>query len=186
VAGSVADESWSQADDYSYADSRDNYEEDISGAGHGHMPRRPTDVLRTLADYNTGPLELHDEGEGEYWEDEDEDDENRFVNYSLLSHIAVQLRDKIPRGTHVKGSIPYPRAFTGKDIVVCSNLFPFRELELTGFSVDNSNPDTTRTSNQSWSIHQRQARSIASCSKPAKSTLLLRSRMGWSCSPGWR
>jgi hypothetical protein len=62
----------------------------------------------------------------------------------------------------------------------------FRELELTGYPVNNSNPDTTRTSNQSWSIHQRQACSIASCSKPAKSTLLLRSRMGWSCSPGWR
>jgi hypothetical protein len=119
------DESWSQADDYSYTDPQDNYEEDPSGAGPGHVPRRPTDMLRTLADYNTGPLELHDEGEGEYWEDEDEDDENRFVNYSLLSHIAVQLRDKIPRGTHVKGSIPYPRAFTGKDIVVCSNLSSF-------------------------------------------------------------
>ena len=61
----------------------------------------------------------------------------------------------------------------------------FRDLELTGYPVNNSNPDTTRTSNQSRSIHQRQARSIAGCSKPAKSTLLLRSRMGWSYSPGW-
>lgn len=68
-----------------------------------------------------GPLELHDEDEDEYWEDEEEDD-SRFVNFSLLSHIAVQLRDKVPRGTHVKGSIPYPRAFTGKDIVVSAYL----------------------------------------------------------------
>lgn len=76
-------------------------------------------MLRTLGDYGPrGPLELHDEAEDEYWEDEEDDDESRFVNFSLLSHMAVQLRDKVPRGTHVKGSIPYPRAFTGKDIVV--------------------------------------------------------------------
>ena len=53
----------------------------------------------------------------DYWDDAEEDGD-RFINYFLLSHIAVQLRDKIPRGTHVKGSIQYPRAFTGKDIVV--------------------------------------------------------------------
>ncbi|CAG8681770.1 4916_t:CDS:2, partial [Acaulospora colombiana] len=29
----------------------------------------------------------------------------------------ASMKDRIPRGTHVKGSIPYPRAFTGKDIV---------------------------------------------------------------------
>ncbi|KAJ7132313.1 Dbl-like domain-containing protein [Mycena epipterygia] len=76
-------------------------------------------MLRDLASYvPRGPLELHDDAEDAYWEDEEEDDdESRFVNFSLLSNIAVQLRDKVPRGTHVKGSIPYPRAFTGKDIV---------------------------------------------------------------------
>ena len=52
----------------------------------------------------------------------EEDDPMRYVNWGLLSHIAVRLRDKVPRGTHVKGSIPYPRAFTGKDIVVSSHL----------------------------------------------------------------
>jgi hypothetical protein len=62
-----------------------------------------------------GPLELHEEDE-----DEDEElEEDRFVNLSLLSHLANRLRDRVPRGTHVKGSIPYPMAFTGKDIVVC-------------------------------------------------------------------
>jgi hypothetical protein len=54
---------------------------------------------------------------GEYGDEE----ETRFVNFALLSHLAVLLRDKVPRGTHVKGSIAYPRAFTGKDIVVCIN-----------------------------------------------------------------
>ncbi|KAJ7780269.1 CNH domain-containing protein [Mycena maculata] len=87
-------------------------------AGPSGVDRRPSEMLRDLASVAPrGPLELHDEVEQEYWEDEDEDDETRFVNFSLLSHIAVQLRDKVPRGTHVKGSIPYPRAFTGKDIV---------------------------------------------------------------------
>ncbi|KAK0214906.1 CNH domain-containing protein [Armillaria fumosa] len=69
-----------------------------------------------------------------YWEDEEED-ENIFVNFSLLSHIAVQLRDKVPRGTHVKGSIPYPRAFTGKDIVSTIQSQIQRELAINhGFS----------------------------------------------------
>ncbi|KAF8990664.1 Dbl-like domain-containing protein [Cyathus striatus] len=96
------------------------YEEDMPAGG---VLRRPTDMLKTLADFkHDEPLGLHDNvvaaGEdGEYWEDEEEEDENRFVNISLLSHMAVQLRDKVPRGTHVKGNIPYPRAFTGKDIV---------------------------------------------------------------------
>ncbi|KAJ6474687.1 signal transducer [Mycena vitilis] len=86
--------------------------------GPSGVDRRPSEMLRDLASYAPrGPLELHDEADG-YWEDDDdEEDETRFVNFSLLSHIAVQLRDKVPRGTHVKGSIPYPRAFTGKDIV---------------------------------------------------------------------
>jgi hypothetical protein len=59
-------------------------------------------------------LELHEEEEKDLY-----DDERRFINPSFLSHLAIQLRDEVPRGTHVKGSIPYPRAFTGKDIVVC-------------------------------------------------------------------
>ena len=58
----------------------------------------------------------YDEEEGLYTDSEE--DESLFVNFALLSHLAVRLRDRVPRGTHVKGSIPYPRAFTGKDIVV--------------------------------------------------------------------
>ena len=102
---------------YVYADSYDGPE----GLAPGGDLHRATEMLRSIADYSPrGRLELHDEPQDEFWEDEDEDDESRFVNFSLLSHIAVQLRDKVPRGTHVKGNIPYPRAFTGKDIVVCT------------------------------------------------------------------
>lgn len=63
-------------------------------------------------------LALHDaeyDSEEEFDEVEEED---RFVNLALLSHLAVRLRDKVPRGTHVKGGIPYSRAFTGRDVVV--------------------------------------------------------------------
>ncbi|KIY68054.1 Dbl-like domain-containing protein [Cylindrobasidium torrendii FP15055 ss-10] len=66
----------------------------------------------------------------DYWEGDPEDDESRFINFSLLSHIAVQLRDKVPRGTHVKGSIPYPKAFTGKDIVSTVQSLIQRELAI--------------------------------------------------------
>jgi len=75
-------------------------------------------MLRSLADFDHNTVDMSETAQDEYWEDEEEEDETRFVNFSLLSHIAMQLRDKVPRGTHVKGSIPYPRAFTGKDIVV--------------------------------------------------------------------
>jgi RHO1 GDP-GTP exchange protein 1/2 len=89
----------------------------------------PSEMLHTLAEGSPGEItELAPEDGGEYWEDEEED-ENRFINYSMLSHMAVQLRDKVPRGTHVKGSIPYPRAFTGKDIVVSN--FKFDQGSLT-------------------------------------------------------
>jgi hypothetical protein len=63
------------------------------------------------------------EDEDDFFDSESDDpDPDRFVNFSLLSHLAVRLRDKVPRGEHVKSSIPYPRAFTGKDIVVSPTL----------------------------------------------------------------
>lgn len=86
--------------------------------------RRPTEMERLTERLTAikGPLELHHqepEEEIDWIEDESEgEDDTRFVNFSLLSHIAMRLKDRVPRGTHVKGSIPYPRAFTGKDIVV--------------------------------------------------------------------
>ncbi|KAH7105901.1 Dbl-like domain-containing protein [Auriculariales sp. MPI-PUGE-AT-0066] len=83
----------------------------------GPSTRRVSDFERM----NAMKLELHDEeyeDDGyEEEEEEDEDDVDRFVNLALLSHIAVKVRDQVPRGTHVKGGIPYQRAFTGRDIV---------------------------------------------------------------------
>ncbi|KAJ7308583.1 Dbl-like domain-containing protein [Mycena albidolilacea] len=111
--------------DASYADSRaDPFfsfgESPSNVAGPSNVSRSPTGLLQVISNYNEnerGRLELHGDEEDEYWDEEEEDDETRFINFSLLSHVAVQFRDKVPRGTHVKGSIPYPRAFTGKDVV---------------------------------------------------------------------
>lgn len=88
---------------------------DYDGASRGTQ-----DFGSTASQHPRGHLGLHDDGDGDFYEDGEEEEDNidQFINSSFLSNIAVQLRDKVPRGTHVKGSIPYPRAFTGKDIVV--------------------------------------------------------------------
>lgn len=96
-------------DSYDMADNHD-----WAAAGPSNLSRRNTNVIREIAEFDHRPLELHAEEEEDFF-----DDVRRFINPALLSHLAVQLRDTVPRGTHVKGSIPYPRAFTGKDIVVC-------------------------------------------------------------------
>ncbi|KAG6830360.1 hypothetical protein H0H87_008366 [Tephrocybe sp. NHM501043] len=96
--------------------------------GPSNITRRPTELLHEImfGGQGRGVLELHDEDE-EYY-DEDDEEPDRFVNFSLLSHLAVQLRDKVPRGEHVKGNIPWPRAFTGKDIVSTIQTQISREL----------------------------------------------------------
>ncbi|KAF8626558.1 hypothetical protein AX15_004807 [Amanita polypyramis BW_CC] len=98
------------------------YAEDDGGSRH------PTDLLVNIRDFT--PNQPYEPAEDEYWEYEDEDDETRYVNFAMLSHMAVQLRDKVPRGTHVKGSIPYSRAFTGKDIVSTIQSIIQRELAI--------------------------------------------------------
>lgn len=85
---------------------------DISG------PDDPLEDIRALGRDGEIWEQRHISDEERLWDTASEDSETQFVNYSLLSHLAVRLRDTVPRGTHVKGSIPYPRAFTGKDIVV--------------------------------------------------------------------
>ncbi|SCZ90108.1 BZ3500_MvSof-1268-A1-R1_Chr1-3g01781 [Microbotryum saponariae] len=40
-----------------------------------------------------------------------------FLNPALLSHLAVLLRDYIPRSTHTKSNREYPRSFTSQDII---------------------------------------------------------------------
>ncbi|EAU90407.2 signal transducer [Coprinopsis cinerea okayama7 len=87
-------------------------------AGPSNISHRVTQDL--IAMRNFDPRALLDDSPNhyeEYGDDDNFDDPTMFINLALLSHIAVQLQLKVPRGTHVKGSIPYPRAFTGKDIV---------------------------------------------------------------------
>ena len=86
-------------------------------AGPSNLDRRNTNVIEQIKNFAPKPLNLHEEEEADLLIDEDA---RRFINLSLLSHLAVQLYDNVPRGTHVKGSVPYPRAFTGKDVVVCA------------------------------------------------------------------
>lgn len=109
--GSQAAYSYSGVDrGYSYTSSYDGYE-----PGPSTLQRTPSAVLRDIANYT--PPDPRDEDD-ELWEEPDEIGADEFINCALLSHLAVHLRDKVPRGTHVKGSIPYTGAFTGKDIVV--------------------------------------------------------------------
>ena len=102
-------------------DSNDSNDRDDWEAGPSDLSRRNTKVIYGLANFDPRThLKLHEE------EDMYDDHDRRFINPSFLSHLAIQLRDKVPRGTHVKGNMPYPRAFTGKDIVVCQSSRPSR------------------------------------------------------------
>ncbi|KAG8970658.1 hypothetical protein FRC05_000516 [Tulasnella sp. 425] len=109
------------------------WDESGGGMGDDRAMDHLLDIKRRL-----GKLEVHDPdqdafdgvGDDDYFDEEDEDD-SRFINLALLSHIAVRLRDKVPRATHVKGSIPYPRAFTGKDIVSTIQSIIQREILIT-------------------------------------------------------
>lgn len=48
-----------------------------------------------------------------------------IVKPQLIKDLAVQFKDNVPRGTHVKGSVPFETSFTGKDIVsTIRELFP--------------------------------------------------------------
>jgi RHO1 GDP-GTP exchange protein 1/2 len=89
-----------------------------------NLLRRPSAVLREIMSDTRAVQQAvrsrSDQEEEAHWQtDYGDEEETRFVNSAWLSNLAVVLRDKVPRGTHVKGSVPYPRAFTGKDIVVC-------------------------------------------------------------------
>ena len=44
------------------------------------------------------------------------------VKPQLVKDIAVQFKDKVQRGRHIKGSVPFDSSFTGKDIVVSVNV----------------------------------------------------------------
>jgi hypothetical protein len=49
----------------------------------------------------------------------------RFIDMAYVSNVVSVLRDKMPCGTQTKGSIRYPEAFTGRDIVVRSQPYFF-------------------------------------------------------------
>lgn len=62
------------------------------------------------------------DGDGMYRDDDEdsveEENEMNFFMPSLESHVAVQLRDRVERNTHIKGGISWPASFTGRDVVV--------------------------------------------------------------------
>ncbi|KAK2464009.1 hypothetical protein APHAL10511_003953 [Amanita phalloides] len=96
--------------------------------GPSHIQPAVDNYEKILQSVGQFPLESTQDDDHSDPSSLEEDDPMRFVNWALLSHIAVRLRDRVPRGTHVKGSIPYPRAFTGKDIVSAIHFQIQREL----------------------------------------------------------
>jgi hypothetical protein len=39
------------------------------------------------------------------------------INPALLSHIAVFVKDNVPKDEHTRGAVPFPSSFTGSDVV---------------------------------------------------------------------
>ena len=96
-------------------------DEYLNIASTTNVQRRPTYILKAIMSDDRGrrgPLGLHVDQDEDFSRDDLEESDDSFVNFAFLSNLAVQLRDKVPRGTHVKGGVPHPHAFTGKDIVV--------------------------------------------------------------------
>lgn len=131
--------------------------------------RHHEEMQRTIASIK-GPLELHEDDDD--FEDIDEDPD-RFVILALLSHLAVRLRDKVPRGTHVKGSIPYDHAFTGKDIVVRSNSETARNLAESILIVYYPISNSEGTPCQSRNFHKRSTHGFGGRSQPSEPVVLL-------------
>ncbi|WVR06073.1 hypothetical protein IAU60_003101 [Kwoniella sp. DSM 27419] len=77
-------------------------------------------------DEDGGPSGYDDEDD---WDDEVEEEmdvnEIRFFQPAFVSEMALQLRDKVERGRHIKAGIAWVGSFTGKDIVTTiQNLLP--------------------------------------------------------------
>lgn len=148
-----------------------------AAASSSNRSWKENDLITRLQDIKR-PLQLHEGYDEEFYDDEDpsEEGDDRFFNPALLSHIAVRLRDKVPRGTHVKGSIPYERAFTGKDIVVSQDCLWFASrTQRIHLSVYDPIANPARSSYHTWDFDQRSPCSYTSCAKPAIAALLLRS-----------
>lgn len=61
--------------------------------------------------------------EEEFIDEEEEENEMNFFNPSLLSHVSVQLKDRVERNSHVKGGISWQDSFTGRDLVTTIQSF---------------------------------------------------------------
>ncbi|KAG6808908.1 hypothetical protein H0H92_002394 [Tricholoma furcatifolium] len=102
------------------------------------VDKSPSNILRRLAGGDS-PVDSFSQLTEEQPYLLDEDDEHGYhgslfslmmVHVSLLSHLAIQLKDKIPRTTHTKGGIQYDHTFTGKDIITTIHFEIHRELVL--------------------------------------------------------
>lgn len=60
-----------------------------------------------------------------------------YVDFSLLSNLAVLLRDAVPRGEQIKGSIAYPGSFTGRDVVSTLQTLIPKELAADSMGIGN-------------------------------------------------
>ncbi|KAF8171765.1 hypothetical protein K438DRAFT_1981918 [Mycena galopus ATCC 62051] len=111
---------------------------ELSNFAGPNVLRNPTGLLQVILNYNRNAerrrLERH-EGDNA---DEEEDDETRFIDFSLLYHVSVQLRDKVPCGTHVKGSIPYPRVHVVVRRVFLASLRAKNDIRSLAVPDDNS------------------------------------------------
>ncbi|PWN53390.1 hypothetical protein IE53DRAFT_404637 [Violaceomyces palustris] len=58
-----------------------------------------------------------DVGSAAWRERFDDVNSSGHLDLSLLSNLAILLRDHVPRNTQIKGSIEYPHSFTGRDVV---------------------------------------------------------------------
>ena len=143
----------------------------VAGSSGPTWQQREKDILQDIK----RPLQVHEGYDDEYYDDEDpsEDGDDRFFNPALLSHIAVRLRDKVPRGTHVKGSIPYERAFTGRDIVVRQLIISRSSSYSIVLAVYYSISDSTRATGHAQYFDERQASRAPNCPQPSISALLL-------------
>jgi hypothetical protein len=84
----------------------------------------PTSMGDGTGEDEQGDGYFDEEMEEEYDEEEaEEQNEMNFFSPSLLSHVSVQLRDRVERNSHIKGGIPWPKSFTGRDVIVSR---PFR------------------------------------------------------------
>ena len=145
------------------------YRGDSTVSGVSSLPQPYLDIKMPVPHedgYSQDQFDDEEYAEGEDLYDSEEEDESAFVNFALLSHLAVRLRDRVPRGTHVKGSIPYPMAFTGKDIVVSAmgltrNGMVYNSNHST---VDHSGPNTARTAHKPRDLHERSKGGHRGCS----------------------